>query len=77
MYKIGRQYKILSFDAKCSVSFKRRLLSMGFVPGAIFDVHRIAPFGDPVEIKIKGYSIALRREELAYLKASMLEVAAL
>ena len=42
---------------------QRRLLSMGFVPGAIVSIIRQAPFGDPVQYRIKKSNIALRRKE--------------
>jgi Fe2+ transport system protein FeoA len=41
----------------------RRLLDMGVVPGAEVEMERIAPLGDPMEIKIKGYHLSLRKEE--------------
>ncbi len=40
-----------------------RLREMGFVPGTVVDVVRSAPLADPVEYKIKGYYISLRRQE--------------
>ncbi|MGC9336197.1 MAG: ferrous iron transport protein A, partial [Anaerolineae bacterium] len=42
---------------------QRRLLDMGFVPGAEVAVMRKAPLGDPVEYGIKGTAVALRRDE--------------
>ncbi len=42
---------------------RRRLLDMGVVPGAAVTVQRVAPLGDPVEIRVKGYDLALRKQE--------------
>lgn len=44
---------------------RRRLLDMGVVPGAEIEVVRVAPLGDPVEYKVKGYRLSLRRSEAA------------
>lgn len=44
---------------------RRRLMDMGVVKGAEIIMQRVAPLGDPVEIKIKGYDLALRLEEAA------------
>jgi ferrous iron transport protein A len=44
-----------------------RLEEFGFVPGTALEVVRHAPFGDPVEIEIRGYRICLRRAELTGL----------
>jgi ferrous iron transport protein A len=42
---------------------RRRLLDMGVVNGTVVEVQRVAPLGDPVEIRVKGYDLAIRREE--------------
>jgi Fe2+ transport system protein FeoA/Mn-dependent DtxR family transcriptional regulator len=42
---------------------QRRLLDMGFVPGAEVNIVRRAPLGDPVEYRVKGTAVALRRED--------------
>ncbi|MBN2841540.1 MAG: metal-dependent transcriptional regulator [Sedimentisphaerales bacterium] len=54
---------------KCQVrSVKRgpaskRLAEMGISRGTIIEVERVAPLGDPVEIKVKGYHLSIRKEE--------------
>ncbi len=40
----------------------RRLLDMGLVPGAMVEVSRKAPLGDPVEYRVMGSSVSLRRD---------------
>jgi len=40
-----------------------RLLEMGLVPGTVIVMGRCAPFGDPVEIELRGYSLTLRRSD--------------
>lgn len=42
---------------------RQRLLALGFVPGAAVEAVRAAPLGDPVEYRIKGYCISLRKAE--------------
>jgi Fe2+ transport system protein FeoA/Mn-dependent DtxR family transcriptional regulator len=44
---------------------QRRMLDMGFVPGAKVSTVRKAPLGDPIEYRIKGTAVALRREDAA------------
>ena len=43
----------------------RRILDMGVVSGTPVEVQRVAPLGDPIEIKVKGYNLTLRKEEAA------------
>ena len=52
---------------------RRRLLDMGVVTGAMVEVQRVAPLGDPVEIRVKGYDLALRREEATNIQVELSE----
>jgi ferrous iron transport protein A len=42
---------------------RRRYLEMGFVRGETINVERVAPLGDPIEYRIKGYHVSLRRAD--------------
>ena len=44
---------------------RRRLFDMGVTPGAKVVFVKKAPLGDPIEIKIRGYDLTLRKEEAA------------
>jgi Fe2+ transport system protein FeoA len=41
----------------------RRLMEMGVVPGVSLEVLKTAPFGDPIEVRVRGYNLAMRRTE--------------
>jgi ferrous iron transport protein A len=40
-----------------------RLMEMGIVPGAAISVVRAAPFGDPIQVRVRDYHLALRKVE--------------
>ena len=40
-----------------------RLMEMGFLVGTAVELVRFAPLGDPVEIKVRGYNLTLRKNE--------------
>jgi len=42
---------------------KRRLMDMGLLPGEEVLVQKVAPLGDPIEIRVKSYSLSLRKKE--------------
>ena len=44
-------------------SIHRRLLDMGLVSGSEVEVERVAPLGDPIEVRVKGYHLTLRNFE--------------
>ena len=66
MLKVADQGKIIGFD-KTGKAYRKRLLAMGLTPGTKFEVTRFAPLGDPVELKIRGFSLTLRKNEAAVL----------
>lgn len=45
----------------------KKLLDMGIIKGTKIEVTKVAPLGDPVDIKIKGYHLSLRKEEAAQI----------
>lgn len=53
--------KIVKVGGKGSTH--RRILDMGVVSGTMVEVQRVAPMGDPIEIRVKGYNLTLRKEE--------------
>ena len=52
-------------------TIRRRFLDMGLVSGSDIEVERVAPLGDPIEVKIKGYHLTLRKEEAANIKVEV------
>lgn len=53
---------------KHSRIFTKRLVEMGIGRGTIIEVERVAPLGDPIEIKVKGYHLSLRQEDAKAIK---------
>lgn len=66
--KPGDSARVTGF-IKGERGYRQRLLAMGLTPGAVFSVTRVAPFGDPVEITVRNFTLTLRRDEAAILKA--------
>jgi Fe2+ transport system protein FeoA len=52
---------------------RRRFAEMGLVRGATIRVDRVAPLGDPVAYRIKGYLLSLRREDAACIEVQLQE----
>ncbi|GEM_PF-612027 len=46
---------------------RRRLLEMGVLPGTELTIERVAPLGDPLEVRLRGYRLSLRRREAAHI----------
>jgi ferrous iron transport protein A len=65
----GSEGRVVSVHGEGSVA--RRLMEMGVVPGATVRMVKSAPFGDPLEIRVRGYSLALRRSEASAVEVSI------
>ena len=48
--------------------YRQRLLAMGLTPGAVFELRRKAPLGDPIEISIRNFTLTLRKGEASILR---------
>lgn len=65
------QFKDLPIGAKCrikafkagSTEYRRRLLMLGISLGCTLEVVRIAPLGDPIEVRVRGCLISVRKDE--------------
>lgn len=66
MLTTGDSGRIVGFDQKGG-SYRKKLLAMGLTPGTVFTITRFAPMGDPVEIKLRGFSLSLRKNEASML----------
>ena len=49
----------------------RRLMEMGVVPGVSVRLVKAAPFGDPIEVRLLGYSLAIRRNEAEAIEVEL------
>ncbi len=67
--KKGDKGKIIKIGGKGPIH--RRLLDMGLVAGSEVELQRVAPLGDPIEIKVKGYNLSLRKEEAASIEVEV------
>jgi Fe2+ transport system protein FeoA len=52
-------------------ALRRRFVEMGIVKGETILIERHAPLGDPIEYLIKGYHLALRKEEAANIEVTL------
>jgi Fe2+ transport system protein FeoA len=58
---LGQKGRVLGFALPPEQ--RQRLLEMGLTVGASFEVVRFAPLGDPIDIKVRGYHLSLRKKE--------------
>ena len=63
---VGESGKIVRLHGEGAL--RRHLMDMGLLKGTEFTVVKVAPLGDPVEIKVRGYELSIRKEEAAIVE---------
>ena len=65
---VGVKAKVISVNGNNAIT--KRLMEMGVVPGVSVRVVKSAPFGDPIEVRVRGYHLAMRRSEADSIEVS-------
>ena len=65
--KVGKTVKVIKLCGEGPL--KRRIMDMGITQGVEIYVRKLAPLGDPIEIRVRGYELTLRKAD-----AEMVEV---
>lgn len=65
--KCGQSVRVVKLHGEGPV--KRRIMDMGITKGTDVYVRKVAPFGDPVEVTVRGYELSLRKAD-----AEMIEI---
>lgn len=58
---VGESAKVLKLTGDGAI--KRRIMDMGITKGAMVDVRKVAPLGDPIEVTVRGFELSLRKDE--------------
>lgn len=61
MLPIGKQAVITAVGGEGAL--RCRLLDMGLIPGCGIVICKIAPMGDPLELRLRGYQLTIRKED--------------
>ena len=57
----GKTVKTVKLHGEGAV--KRRIMDMGITKGVEIFVRKVAPLGDPIEVKVRGYELSLRKAD--------------
>jgi ferrous iron transport protein A len=66
--RVGQRGRVKTMDGNDGLA--QRLYEMGFLEGEEVEVLGFAPFGDPMEIRLRDYRLSLRRTEAARITVS-------
>ena len=65
----GQRGKVLAVEVPGAM--RGRVMEMGFTVGTVIEVVRFAPMGDPMELKVRGAHISLRKAEAAGIRVQL------
>ena len=65
--KIGDKAQIIGYDIT-KVGYRAKLLALGLTRGATIELIGVAPMGDPLRIKVRGFELSLRKSEATILQ---------
>ena len=67
--EVGRDAVVASVDCD-EAALRQHILDMGLTPGVEVTLMKRAPLGDPLEIRLRGYELALRRDDAARISVT-------
>ena len=62
---VGEQGKVVKIAT--TGALRRRLMDMGITKNVPIHIVKLAPLGDPIEIRLRGYELSLRKQEAAFV----------
>lgn len=66
--RIGRSVRVIRVLGEGAL--RQRILDMGLTKNAEVKVLKMAPFGDPIEITVRGFQLSLRKAEAACIEVA-------
>jgi len=68
--KKGQIAKVIRINNE-NKALRRRLLDMGITKGVLVEIKKIAPFGDPIDIYLRGYELCLRKKDIETIEVEV------
>lgn len=70
--KVGQRAKVLKLEVP-NKQIRRHLLDMGITRGTKVYIKKIAPMGDPIDIALRDYELAIRKADLQMIEVEVIE----
>ncbi|MBS0290122.1 MAG: ferrous iron transport protein A [Proteobacteria bacterium] len=67
---VGQQVRMKGFYQHTQ-AYRHKLLAMGLTPGVLMTIVCIAPLGDPIQVKLRGYTLSLRKRECQQIEVEV------
>lgn len=64
--KIGETVRVAKLHGEGAI--KRRIMDMGITKGTEIKLEKLAPLGDPIEVKVRDYQLSIRKSDAALIE---------
>lgn len=64
--RIGETVKVAKLHGEGAI--KRRIMDMGITKGTEIKLEKLAPLGDPIEVKVRDYQLSIRKSDAALIE---------
>ena len=68
---VGQRAKVLKLKEE-NRAIRRHLLDMGITRGVEITIKKVAPMGDPIDLKLRDYELCLRKEDLTKIEVEVI-----
>lgn len=70
--KVGQRAKVLKLEIS-NKQIRRHLLDMGITRDTEVYIKKIAPMGDPIDVALRDYELAIRKADLQMIEVEVIE----
>ncbi len=70
--KVGQKAKIIKLNIK-NREIRRHLLDMGLTRGVKVEIRKIAPAGDPIDLKLRDYELCISKSDLEQIEVEVIQ----
>ncbi len=68
--KVGQSCRVLKINGEGAL--RRRIMDMGITRHTEIYVRKVAPLGDPLEVKVRGYELTIRKSEASIIEVELI-----
>ena len=70
--KVGQKAKIIKLNVQ-NKEIRRHLLDMGLTRGVKVEIKKIAPVGDPIDLKLRDYELCISKSDLEQIEVEVIK----
>ena len=67
---VGETGRVVGFEGNVR-ALRAKLLALGLTPGTECHLYRVAPLGDPLELRVRGFALSLRKSDAARVRVEI------